>query len=238
MSRAYFFNKYLIFVNNQLPFCALNLYIRLKGFSMRVLILSACLLLLSFQTNAYGYVSSSKTTGYVNINLGATQFGFVDQFLEDYEITPSPSLEVLFGGRIGRSKHTWFEFSYAYNGAFKTEDSGDADGVIINTYRNQSISMGIKLTTAPHKKAAAYARLGGGRLMYELRSEIFSNTSGLLANHYQSSLTNHGYLGLGANFAIGRNARLGFEVLQKQYNLNSNALTDNTAMVTFTRYLK
>jgi hypothetical protein len=196
------------------------------------------LLLISTQSHAYGYVASSKKSGYLEIGFGATQFEFTDKYLADYEIAPSPSIKLVYGGRIGRSQFTWFVFNYTNNGAFKTEDSTTVNDEV-NTFRSQSIAMGLKLTTAPFKKASAYARLGAGRIMLEEREESFtSNTSNLISNEYNTTLSNHAYLGLGANFSISRNARLGIEAQQMQYKIQELSLADTTVMLTFTRYLK
>ena len=196
------------------------------------------LALTAFHAQAYGYVAPSKKSGYVELGIGATQFEIADKYLTDYDIPPSPSLKVLFGGRIGRSQNTWFEFTYAYNGAFKTEDTTTSEDEV-TTYRSQSIAMGFKLTTAPYKKASAYLRAGGGRLMLETREEYFtSGTSNRVFNSYDTSLTNHFYAGLGANFALGRKGRLGIEAQQMQYKVEEISLADTTVMMTFTRFLK
>ena len=208
---------------------------------MRVLptFISFCLLtIFTFQSQAYGYVKSTKNTGYLEVGFGATQFDFVDKVLTDYEIAPSPNLKFLLGGRVGRSQHTWFEFGYAYNGALKTEDNTAAND-IVTTYRSQSISMGLKFTTAPNKPVSAFVRAGGGRLMKEVREEVFASSSSIqLSNIYETSLTNHLYGGAGINFALGRNARLGVEAQQMQYTFENTTFSDMSLMMTFTRYIK
>lgn len=196
------------------------------------------LFLITSHSHAYNYVASSKKSGYLEVGFGATQFDFVNTYLTDYEIDPSPSMKILFGGRVGRSQLAWFELSYAYNGAFQTQDSSNVDDEV-TTYRSQSIALGFKLTTAPHKKASAYIRAGGGRSMFEIREESFTqNTSNLIASEYSTNLNNHYYGGVGINFSLNRNARIGIEAQQMQYKIEEASFADNTVMMTFTRYFK
>lgn len=198
-------------------------------------------LLLSFLTalsHSYGYVASTKKTGYLEVGFGVTQFDFVDKYLSDYKIAPSPNMKIVFGGRVGRSQHAWFEIGYAYNGAFKTEDTTAVNDKI-TTYRSQSISIGFKFTTKPYRQVAAYARAGGGRFMLETRAETFTvNTSNQITNDYNTSLTNHFYAGIGINFALGRNALLGIETQQMRYSFEDTSFSDNSIIMTFTRYFK
>jgi hypothetical protein len=190
--------------------------------------------------NSYGsgYLTSSSKSGYVEAGFGATQFGLVTDYLSEYNIPPSLSMKLLLGKRIARNHNTWFEFSYAYNGAFQTKDSSAESSKVV-TYSSQSIAMGLKFTTAPYKRAAAYVRAGGGRLMMDSREEDFTpNTSHLLSNQYESTLTNHFYGGIGANFVLGRKARVGIDVQQMQYKIEETSFADNTVSLTYTRFFK
>lgn len=196
------------------------------------------LFLITNTSHAYNYVASSKKSGYFEVGFGATQFDLAQNQLTDYDIAPSPSMKVLFGGKIGRSQLAWFELSYAYNGAFQTQDSSNVDDEV-TTYRSQSIALGFKLTTAPHKKASAYFRAGGGRSMFETREESFTrNTSNLISSEYDTYLNNHYYAGVGINFGLNRKARIGIEAQQMQYKIEETSFADNTVMMTFTRYFK
>jgi hypothetical protein len=196
------------------------------------------IVLIPTQSHALGYLASSKKSGYVEVGFGITQFEYTDKYLSDYKIAPSPSVKLLFGGRIGRSHNTWLEFNYTYNGAYQTEDTTTIKDKVA-TYRSQSMAMGLKLTTAPHKKASAYLRLGAGRLMLENRQEYFTNnTNNLISNTYRTKLTNHGYVSIGADISLSRNARLGIEAQQMQYKLEGISLSDHSVMVTLTRYFK
>lgn len=195
-------------------------------------------LLISSQAHGYGYVKSTKKTGYVEVGMGATQFELADDIYSEYDLSPSLNFKLLFAGRIGRSQHAWFEFNYSYNGAFQIIDTSATDDEE-TTYRSQSIGMGVKLTTAPHKPMSAFLRLGGGRIMLEERTETFTaNTSTLLGNVYDRYLTNQAYVGLGTQFSMGRDTRFGFEVQQMQYEILDTTFTDNAFMMTLTRYLK
>lgn len=193
------------------------------------------------------FISSSKNN-FIEVGFGGTQFGYVDEFLPEYEVKPSLNLKVKFAGRIGRKPHAWFELGYQYNGAFVTQEVFTYDNgqtqvteAVEDTYSSQSLSLGFRFTTHPYKPVAGYFRLGGGRLMTTLEnqtSERFANDGSSQSSRdsieFESDFI---YGAVGLSFKINRKQRLSIDAQQNHYEFNGAQLNDNLVTFNWSKFL-
>ena len=198
-------------------------------------------------TFSYGNFLTSSKQNYFEVGVGATEFGFVKEYLTEYDITPSPNFKLLFGGRLGRKPYTWFELGYQYNGAFITEDSDtefngstNVTQTVEDTYSSHSLSLGLRLTTNPYRTAAGYLKVGGGRILTTIESEtteVFEDNSPSTQEVDKEEYKETFYYGaLGLSFQINRFNRFNIEFQQNHYTLETVDLTDNLLSLSWSRF--
>lgn len=206
------------------------------------------LLILFFSVHSNSNYLKSSKNNYIEIGTGATQFGFAEDYLSEYNVDPSPNLKLLFGGRIGKSPNAWFELGYNYNGAFITENTEtdfngqtDVTEVDRDKFSSQSISLGLRLTTNPYRTLSSFIRLGGGQMYTHIRNtstySFADDTPNSRSESFEEYKETFLYGALGAGIQMNRYNRISIEVQQNQYSLENVDFEDNLLSLSWIKFL-
>ena len=138
---------------------------------MKFLICSLTLLMF----NPYSFAANDDI--YLEYGIGASKlFSFNNESnkaLENY--STAPSLKLLIGSRLNKSKTIWFELGYSYNGEMTFKDT---------SFNSQSFFAGLKLTTNPMKSFSMFARSGAGKTQSTISVKGQDETSNQSMHYY------------------------------------------------------
>ena len=138
---------------------------------MKFLICSLTLLMF----NSYSY--AAKDDIYLEYGIGASKLFSFDKesnkVLENY--STAPSLKLLIGSRLNKSRTIWFELGYSYNGEMTFENV---------SFNSQSFFAGLKLTTNPMKSFSIFARSGAGNTQSTTSVKGQDDTSNQSMHYY------------------------------------------------------
>lgn len=123
---------------------------------------------------------------YVELGLGASQLFSFNKDTNDSlsEFSVSPSVKLLTGSRLNRSRTLWFELGYSHNGEMEYEDT---------QFNSQTLFTGFKLTSDPMTNTSAFIKAGAGKTWTAVKT---------LGEQEEKSSSNTYYGGLGLNFRL------------------------------------
>ena len=87
----------------------------------------------------------------------------------------APSLKLLIGRRLNKSRTVSFELGFSYNGEMSSEDV---------TFNSQSFFAGLKLTTNPMNTYSVFARTGTGKTSSTISAKGQNDTSNQSTHYY------------------------------------------------------
>lgn len=188
----------------------------------------------------------SLPNNYVEFGFGATQFDLAKRLnTSSSSVKPSPAGKLLVAGRLNNNPYAWFETGYKYNGSFTDSSTDNQPTEIVSTkskYTSHSLTFGLKLTTLPYNKFAAYARLGAGKnkifLTENVNTTNRSNNSVVSTKMSENKSTSTYYGGAGFSFAVNHLSRLNFEYQQVNYSIEGVDLIDHSGFITYKMFIR
>ena len=138
---------------------------------MKVFICSLTFLLFT------SYECAAKDDIYLEYGIGASKlFSFNSESnitLKRYSM--APSLKLLIGSRLNKSRTVSFELGFSYNGEMSSEDV---------TFNSQSFFAGLKLSTNPMSTYSVFARSGAGKTNSTTTIKNQNDTSNQSTHYY------------------------------------------------------